>query len=114
MEKLRKKILKERFEALKPSKGVLSVRNKQNNRVYFKGSVNLEALMNKMFFMLNSGSYENKALQHDWQKFGPDAFVFEKAVVLNLDENPFADEKKELLKAEALLKTQLTAAHELY
>jgi len=56
---------------------IFQVKNTANGKVLLGSSLNLEDPLNRHQFMLKIGSHTNKALQKDWDEFGPDNFVFE-------------------------------------
>ena len=74
--KTRKELNREYQERVKPS-GVFQVKNLANGKVLLGSSLNLEGSLNKHRFMLKIGSHTNKALQADWNEFGPEQFAFE-------------------------------------
>lgn len=74
--KTRKEVHREYKERVKPA-GIYQVKNTANGRMLLASSLNLEGPLNRHKFMLKIGSHTNKALQKDWDEFGPDAFVFE-------------------------------------
>ncbi|ATL48316.1 LuxR family transcriptional regulator [Chitinophaga caeni] len=114
MNKEKRKILREQFTSIKPTMGVLTVTNTRNNKLYVEGSINIEALINRTLFMLNSGQFELVALQNDWLEFGQDAFVFEQPVIIKHEEDKIINYRKEVERAEVLLKEQLKGKAELY
>ena len=74
--KTRKELNREYLERVKPS-GVFQVKNLANGKVLLGSSLNLDGSLNKHRFMLKIGSHTNKALQADWNEFGPGQFVLE-------------------------------------
>jgi len=86
--KTRKEIHREYKERIKPA-GVFQVKNMENGRILLGSSLNLEGPLNRHRFMLKTGSHTNKALQYDWDEFGPDNFIFE-----ILEEVIFKDDPK--------------------
>jgi hypothetical protein len=48
-----------------------------NGKVLLGSSLNLEGVLNAHKFMLTIGGHRNKALQQEWNEYGPDKFVFE-------------------------------------
>lgn len=74
--KTRKELNREYLERVKPS-GVFQVKNLANGKVLLGSSLNLEGSLNKHRFMLKIGSHTNKALQADWNEFGPQQFALE-------------------------------------
>jgi hypothetical protein len=74
--KTRKEIQQEYKDRPKPA-GVFQVKNTVNGKVLLGSSLNLEGPLNGHRFMLKFGSHYNKALQREWNEYGPGAFVFE-------------------------------------
>jgi len=74
--KTRKELNREYVERLKPA-GIYQVKNTANGKMLLGSSLNLEGPLNRHKFMLKIGGHTNKALQNDWNEFGPDAFTFE-------------------------------------
>lgn len=74
--KTRKELNREYVERLKPA-GIYQVKNTVNGKMLLGSSLNLEGPLNRHKFMLKIGGHTNKALQNDWNEFGPDAFAFE-------------------------------------
>ncbi|KPU44773.1 hypothetical protein OXPF_18590 [Oxobacter pfennigii] len=56
--------------------GVYQIRNTKNQKIFITSGRNLSKL-NGIKFELNVGSYRNKELQDDWNRYGEDAFAFE-------------------------------------
>lgn len=92
--------------------GVLLMTNTLSGKQYIKGALNLEALVNKIKFSLNIGQYSHPQLQKDWTEYGGEAFTFEFAAVIPLQENPYINYRQEVSKAEKTLISKLTT--ELY
>jgi hypothetical protein len=114
MDKSYKKQLRAQFLEKKPLMGVLTILNKVDNKLYIAESMNLTALSNKIQFILNSGQFDHKILQEDWNRLEKDNFVFENAVVIPLEENKMIDYKKQILKARNDLKEELSKTIHLY
>jgi len=97
--KSRKDLLREYKERRKPA-GVFQVRNTANEKVFLGSSLNLDGSLNRNRFMLTAGSHFNKAMQKDWNIFGPDKFVFEilETVKVKDDENFNLDDELTLLE----------------
>jgi hypothetical protein len=57
--------------------GVFQVKNVANGKVLLGSSLNLDGPLNLHRFQLSTGHHPNKALQSDWNEYGPDKFVFE-------------------------------------
>ena len=85
--KTRKDLHREYKERVKPA-GIYQVKNIKNGKVLLGSSLNLEGPLNRHKFMLKIGSHTNKALQNDWNAFGPDAFVFEILEEIQVNDDP--------------------------
>lgn len=95
-----KQQLREKAKNHKITMGVLSVKN-NNGKEYVQGALNLEALVNKMRFLLNGGLFTNNAqLQKDWTAYGSDAFSFEFVTIIPDQDNPYINYRQEIQKAE--------------
>ncbi len=80
--------------------GVLAVKNNKNGKQYIKGALNLEALVNKIKFLLNGNMFTEPQLQKDWNEYGSDYFSFEFIAIIPTQDNPYVNYRKEILKAE--------------
>jgi len=61
--------------------GVFQIKNLRNGKIFVEATRNLKTI-NGQRFQLEMGSHRNRALQRDWQEYGPDAFAFEVLEVL--------------------------------
>ena len=84
--KTRKELNREYVERVKPA-GIYQVKNTVNGKMLLGSSMNLEGPLNRHKFMLKIGSHTNKALQSDWNEFGPDAFLFEILEEVNMKDD---------------------------
>lgn len=57
--------------------GVFAVRNTVEGTMLIGVSTDLPGILNRQRFQLEMGSHPDKALQSDWNRLGPDAFVIE-------------------------------------
>ena len=64
------------------------MKNTENGKVFLGSSLNLEGSLNKHKFMLSIGAHQNKAMQEDWNTFGPDKFVFEILEIVKVKDEP--------------------------
>lgn len=69
-ELMNKKYFSEPVEILS---GVYQIKNLENNKIFIGSARNIKKLEG-LKFQLNMGSFMNKALQKDWQKYGEDQF----------------------------------------
>jgi len=91
----RKALLREYKESRRPM-GIYRVLNKANGKALIGSSVNIPAILNRHQAQLKMGRHENRALQADWQEFGPDAFEFETLDVLTPPDRPDYDPSDDL------------------
>lgn len=99
--KSRKELNKEYQERIKPA-GVFQIKNAANGKVLLGSSLNLEGPLNRHRFMLRTGSHTNKALQKDWDEFGPSQFVFEILEEVKRKDDPSFNLKDELTLLEMI------------
>jgi hypothetical protein len=83
--------------------GVLAVKNNRTGKQYIKGALNLEALVNKIKFSLNSGLFNGVQLQQDWNEYGSENFSFEFISIIPTQENTYINYRQEIVKAERAL-----------
>jgi hypothetical protein len=112
MKNIVKRELREKAKNHKTTMGVLSVTNTTNGKQYVQGSLHLEALVNKMKFLLNGGLFTNALLQKDWKELGSDAFIFEFEIIVPEQDNPYINYRQEISKAEKAFIAEATS--ELY
>lgn len=98
-----KQQLREKAKDHKITMGILSVKNKITGKQFIQGSLNLEALVNKMKFQLDCGQFNHSELQKDWKEFGSENFSFEFIYIIEDQENRFINYRQEILKAEKML-----------
>jgi hypothetical protein len=85
--KSRQEIKREYKEREKPA-GIFQVKNIANGKVLLGSSLNLEGPLNSQKFMLTIGQHRNEELQKDWDKFGPENFLFEILEVVKITNDP--------------------------
>ena len=99
--KSKKDINREYKEKEKPA-GVFQVKNSVNGKVLLGSSLNLEGPLNGHKFMLTIGSHRNKALQQEWNDYGPDKFIFEILEVVKVKDDPNFNLRDELTLLEQI------------
>ena len=77
--------------------GIYQIKNKLNGKILIGTSVNLPAILNRYKFDLKMGSCINRALQEEWNQFGPEVFEFKELEILKPADEP-ADEPAEDLR----------------
>ncbi|MCU0663656.1 MAG: metalloregulator ArsR/SmtB family transcription factor [Myxococcota bacterium] len=82
--------LKRQYKETPHQAGVFAVRNTAEGKVLLGSSLNLHGPLNKHRFVLEIGSHRNAALQADWNRLGPSAFVFEVLEVVDPQDDPEA------------------------
>jgi hypothetical protein len=95
-----KQELKEKAKKHPVTMGVLAIKNNITRKYFIQGSLNVEALENKIRFSLNTGQYNHKQLQADWKEYGESAFKFECISVVEPQNNPYINYRQEVAKAE--------------
>lgn len=93
----RKRELKQIYKDMKQEGGVYQIRNTVNQKVMVISTPNLKTINGKRIG-LQTGGFINAELQHEWNQFGEEAFVFEVLEVLEEKEGESFNEKDELKK----------------
>jgi hypothetical protein len=97
-----RKEIKRDYKERKKDAGVFQVKNTENGKVLLGSSLNLEGPLNAHQFMLMIGRHRNKALQKDWNEYGPDKFVFEILEVVKVKDDPSFNIEDELTLLEQI------------
>ncbi|AMR43276.1 GIY-YIG nuclease family protein [Elizabethkingia anophelis] len=95
-----KQELREKAKTHKITMGVLSVRNNITEKQYVQSSLNMEALVNKIKFLLNGRIFTNPHLQNDWTEQGSENFTFEFVTVIHPQDKKYINYRQEIMKAE--------------
>lgn len=82
--------------------GIFQVKNTVNGKILLGSSKNLHGPLNKHRFLLSTGGHWIKTLQEDWDRFGPDAFVFEVLEVVKQKDDPVFNLDDELTLLEQI------------
>jgi hypothetical protein len=98
----RKKDLKRTYKETHTPMGVYQIRNLVNNKVLIGTAMNLPGILNSHRLQLGAGRYPNKALQADWNEYGPESFAFEVLDELAATEGPGHDYREDLAFLEDL------------
>ncbi|EGW40062.1 DUF2087 domain-containing protein [Desulfosporosinus sp. OT] len=93
----RKEELKRQYKETKIEAGVYQIRNTKNEKIFIESTLNLKTINGKRF-TLETGTYQNKQLQIEWNEFGAEAFVFEILEILETPEEGYFDAKDALKK----------------
>jgi len=72
----RRKELKLAYKLNPRPMGVYQIKNTVSGKILIGSSMNLPGKDNSSRFQLELNSFPNKAVQADWNEYGPDAFVF--------------------------------------
>jgi hypothetical protein len=75
------------YKERKQLQGVFAIRCEASGEVWVASSPNLDALQNREWFVLRSGSHRNKAMQTAWDAHGDASFRYEILEEVT-DENP--------------------------
>jgi biotin operon repressor len=88
--------MKRRYREAPREAGVFHVKNTVDGTVLLGSTKNLHGPLNKHRFLLSIGRHWNKKMQEDWDRLGPDAFVFEVLEVVKMKDDPTFDVEDEL------------------
>jgi len=77
IDKQKKKQLASDYAATARPMGVYQIRNVKNGKILVEGSVDLLGAKNRLEFQKQTNTNTIFALQEEWNKYGPNAFVFE-------------------------------------
>jgi group I intron endonuclease len=83
-----KQDIKREYKERKKPAGIFQVKNTANGKMLLGSSLNLEGPLNGHKFMLSAGLHRNEALQKDWNRFGPENFVFEILETVKVKDDP--------------------------
>lgn len=92
-----RKELKRQAMENKTEGGVFVVRNNRNDKVFVDTTPNFKTI-NGQQFTLGMGMHKNKLLQQEWNEFGQGAFTFEVLEVLEVEDNPYFNQRDALKK----------------
>ncbi|WP_336704229.1 GIY-YIG nuclease family protein [Chryseobacterium indologenes] len=104
-----KKQLREKAKDHTTTIGVLAVTNISNGKKYVQASLHLEALVNKMKFLLNGRLFTNYQLQKEWTELGSESFTFEFATIVPDQNNEYINYRQEIQKAEQKVRSESKA-----
>jgi hypothetical protein len=81
--------------------GVYQIKNQVNGKVFLAASPNLEGTLARDRTWLALGGHQNKALQREWQAYGPEAFTFDVLELITPTDDPrnYTEELAILLEA---------------
>lgn len=102
-----RKELKQDYRERERRAGVFQVKNIVNGKILLGSSLNLDGPLNAHKFTLTIGGHRNKALQNDWNTFGPEAFVFEILEEVKPSDDPHFNLGDELTLLEEIWLEQL-------
>ncbi|CAM3927069.1 GIY-YIG nuclease family protein [Cohnella lubricantis] len=77
IDKQKKKQLSTSYATSARPMGVYQIRNVKNGKILVEGSMDLPGAHNRLEFQKQTNTNTVIALREDWNKYGPDAFVFE-------------------------------------
>lgn len=77
MEKHNKKEMLTAYKERKVVGGICAVRNTVDGKMLLTAVADIQGYRNRYEFAKSTGSCVHVKLQKDWEKFGPDGFVFE-------------------------------------
>jgi len=111
MDNIEKKQHKKTFEDKKVLMGIVALKNNQDNIIFLKETMNIEAWINRAKFVLKSGQFEHKIVQKDWNTLGEHVFVFEVVDTLEENDTLYFDYNKELKNMKLAVQERLAQAN---
>jgi hypothetical protein len=97
-----KKELKRNYQRIARAMGVFLIRNNINDKVFLAAGLNLDGIINRHKFQLQTGVHANKTLQADWNELGSGNFSFEIVDELTPSQDQGRDYRQELALLEKL------------
>ena len=91
-----RKELTRRYKETRRPMGIFCVRNTANGKVLIGSSVDLPSRLNRERAQLRLGAHPNPGLQKDWNRQGPETFLFETLDTLAPPETPEYDPASDL------------------
>jgi hypothetical protein len=80
--------IKREYKETPRQAGVFKIQNKVNGKVLLGSSFNLHGPLNRYRFELQTGMHVHKDLQIDWNRYGPDNFLFEVVEIVKPKDDP--------------------------
>ena len=97
-----RKAKKRKYKDTSHPMGIYQIKNKLNGKILIGTSVNLPAILNRYKFDLKMGSCINRALQEEWNQFGPEMFEFKEFEILKPADDPAYNPAEDLRVLEEL------------
>jgi hypothetical protein len=92
------KELKQAYKLEKQPMGVFQTKHKETGKAFIGHSMDVSKAANSQFFQLRINSHRNESLQHDWNKYGADAFEYIILEELKEPEDEFYFDPRKALK----------------
>ena len=80
--------IKRQYKEAPREAGIFHVKNTVNGKILLGSSKNLHGPLNRHRFLLSIGRHWNRKIQEDWDRLGPDAFVFEVLEIVKMKDDP--------------------------
>ena len=94
--------LKRQYKENPPPAGIYRITNKANGKILIGRGVNVQGKLNGQQAQLKWGSHRDRALQEDWNHYGPQQFAFEILDYLPPARDPQQDLRTDLEELERL------------
>ena len=107
-EQVNRRALIRQYKETRRPMGVFRVHNTGSDKSFVGSSRDRPSVLNRERFWLNSGGHPNRALQEDWNRLGPGAFVFETLDTLSPGERSDSELADDLALLERLWLEKLT------
>ncbi|GAK59095.1 transcriptional regulator, ArsR family [Candidatus Vecturithrix granuli] len=98
----RRKELKLAYKQNPPPAGVFQIKNLVNGKIFLGSGLDVQGILNRHRSQLKFKSHRNKALQQDWNEYGPEQFSCEVLEYLESNDDPGYDARGDLTVLEEL------------
>jgi hypothetical protein len=98
----RKKVLKLAYKQTPLPAGVFQIKNHINGKILIGSGANVNGKLTRHQAELKMGVHRNKALQQEWNEYGPEQFSFEVLECLDPSDDPQYDYQEDLAVLEQL------------
>ncbi len=69
--------MRDEFKSMKFRVGIFQIKNKKDDKIFLKTTLDLDRAFNSDLFQLKAGMHSNQQLQSDWNNLGIENFEFE-------------------------------------
>jgi hypothetical protein len=94
------KTLREEYKLREAVAGIFRVVNNVTGTVFLGSALNLQGPLSRIEFELKMGSFKNRRLQEDYQRYGGENFTFEVVETIEPSPDPGFNAERELERLE--------------